>query len=269
MIEALQFSFVQNALLSGVSVSIACGIVGSLVVANRMVFIAGGMAHGAYGGLGMALFFGISPLFGTLVFSLALALALAYLTYENKSRMDALIGAIWAFGMAVGIIFIDFTSGFSTDLMGFLFGSILSVSKEDLVFMFAVCVFIFTTVLIFYKEFLSISFDIEFARTQGINAKLFYALLLAITALCIVASIRAVGLILVVALLSIPPFIAERFCSKLSTLMIFSVLLSVFFTITGLIFSYIFNITSGASIIAVASFALIFVYFLNKKTNFG
>ncbi|MDR3346687.1 MAG: metal ABC transporter permease [Campylobacteraceae bacterium] len=267
MIEALGFSFVQNALLAGFLVSIACGIVGSLVVANRMVFIAGGIAHGAYGGLGIAFFVGVSPLFGALAFSLVLALALAYLTYQNRNRVDAVIGAIWAFGMAVGIICVDLTSGYNADLMSFLFGSILSVSKEDLTLMWIVCALIVAIVGFFYKEFLAVSFDMEFASLQGLNTKFFYTLLILITALCIVATIRAVGLILVVALLSIPPYIAEKFCSKLITLMGFSVLLSVIFTFVGLVLSYMFNLTSGASIIMVASLAFGLTYI--KMSFFG
>jgi zinc transport system permease protein len=259
MIEALSFQFMQNALIAGVLVSIACGIVGSLVVVNRMVFIAGGIAHGAYGGLGLALFLGISPLLGALGFSIALSAVIAFLTYANKERADAVIGAIWAFGMAAGIIFADMSKSYNTDLTSFLFGAILSVSSGDLWLMGAVCVLIALFAIVFYKEFLAISFDMEFAKLQGLNTKLFYTVLLIMTALCIVACIRAVGLILVIALLSIPPYIAEKFCVKLSQMMTLSAILSVIFTLMGLTLSYMFDLTSGASIILVASFAFFIV----------
>ncbi|MDR2080288.1 MAG: metal ABC transporter permease [Campylobacteraceae bacterium] len=259
MIEALSFQFMQNALIAGVLVSITCGIVGSLIVVNRMVFIAGGIAHGAYGGLGLALFLGLSPLFGALGFSALLAVIVAFLTYANKERADAVIGAIWAFGMAIGIIFADMSKGYNTDLTSFLFGSILSVSAGDLRLMGAVCALIVLLAMLFYKEFLAISFDMEFAKLQGLNTKLFYTVLIIMTALCIVSCIRAVGLILVVALLSIPPYIAERFCVKLSQMMLLSAALSVLFTLTGLTLSYMFDLTSGASIILVASFAFFIV----------
>jgi zinc transport system permease protein len=267
MLEALGFQFVQNALIAGVLVSVTCGIVGSLVVVNRMVFIAGGIAHGAYGGLGLALFLGISPLFGALGFSIALSITIAFLTYTNKERTDAVIGAIWAFGMAVGIIFTDISKGYNTDLTSFLFGAILSVSKGDLQLMGAVCVLIIIFAVIFYKEFLAISFDMEFAKLQGLNTKLFYTILMIMTALCIVACIRAVGLILVVALLSIPPFIAEKFCVKLSQMMLVSAALSTAFMLIGLILSYMFDLTSGASIILVASFAFfaVKIYFQTRR----
>jgi zinc transport system permease protein len=252
MIEALSYSFVQNALLAGLLVSISCGIVGALVVVNRMTFIAGGIAHGVYGGLGLAIFLGVSPLFGALAFALALSLVLAYLTYQNRRRTDAMIGAIWAFGMAFGVIMIDLKGGVNTDIMGFLFGSILSVSGGDLWMMAVVCALIIALALVFYKELLAVSFDAEFAALQGLNTKLFYTLLIILASLCIVASIRAVGLILVIALISIPPFIAERFCSHLGTLMAASSALSVLFTLIGLAISYQFDLTSGAAIIMVA-----------------
>ncbi|MFV0482264.1 MAG: metal ABC transporter permease [Campylobacteraceae bacterium] len=257
MIEILSYSFMQNALISGILVSVACGIVGTLVVVNRVVFIAGGIAHGAYGGLGIAFFLGISPLFGALGFSLALALIIALLTYKNKNRIDSVIGAIWAFGMALGIILIDITPGYNVDLMSYLFGSILSVSIEDLYLIGIVAVFILTLTVLFYKEFLAMSFDMEFAKLQGVKVKLFYIILVMMMALCIVATIRAVGLILVIALLTIPPYIAEKFCVRLGSMMALSTTLSIIFTALGLTLSYKFNLTSGASIIMVAVFTFL------------
>jgi zinc transport system permease protein len=265
MLEALSFQFMQNALIAGVLVSIACGIVGSLVVVNRMVFIAGGIAHGAYGGLGLALLLGISPLLGALGFSIALSVLIAFLTYADKERADAVIGAIWAFGMAAGIIFADISKGYNTDLTSFLFGAILSVSSGDLWLMGAVCVLIAALSFVFYKEFLAVSFDMEFAKLQGLGTKIFYTVLMIMTALCIVACIRAVGLILVVALLSIPPFIAEKFCVKLSQMMVVSSVLSVLFTLVGLALSYMFDLTSGASIILVASLAFLLVKVCDRR----
>ncbi|MDR0666982.1 MAG: metal ABC transporter permease [Campylobacteraceae bacterium] len=268
MIEALSFQFMQNALIAGILVSIACGIVGSLIVVNRMVFIAGGIAHGAYGGLGLSLFLGISPLFGALGFSVALSALIAFLTYANKERTDAVIGAVWAFGMAVGIIFSDISKSYNTDLTSFLFGAILSVSKGDLQLMAAVCILIILMSAIFYKEFLAISFDMEFAKLQGLSTRVFYTGLLIMTALCIVACIRAVGLILVVALLSIPPYIAEKFCVRLSQMMILSSILSASFTLSGLVLAYAFDLTSGASIILVASLAFFIVKIYVHRRKF-
>jgi len=269
MIEALSFSFMQNAFISSLFVSIACGVVGTLIIVNRMVFIAGGIAHSAYGGLGLAFFLGFSPLLGALGFCLALSFLLAYLSYQNNKRIDSIIGAIWAFGMAFGIILIDLTPGYSVDLMSYLFGSILSVSSFDIWLIVGVSLAILSLAAIFYKEILAVSFDIEFAKLKGVRIKFFYTLLIVMTALCIVATIRAVGLILVIALLTIPPYIAEKFCSKLFSMMVFSVLLSVAFNIIGLILAFYLNLTSGATIILVASLAfLILEIYIRTKNSF-
>ena len=257
MIEALSFSFMQNAIISSLFVSVACGVVGALIVVNRMVFIAGGIAHSAYGGLGLAFFLGFSPLLGVFGFCLALSFLLAYLTYQNNKRIDSIIGAIWAFGMAFGIVLIDLTPGYNVDLMSYLFGSILSVSTSDIWLISSVSLTILVLVIIFYKEIVAVSFDIEFAKLKGVHVKFFYTLLIVITALCIVATIRVVGLILVIALLTIPPYIAEKFCSKLFSMMLFSTLLSITFSIIGLILAFYFNLTSGATIILVASLAFL------------
>lgn len=251
--EILSLNFMQNAFLGGILVSIICGVVGSLIVINKMSFIAGGVAHGAYGGIGIAFFLGFSPLFGATIFSLFLALFVAFLTEKNGERFDSIIGAIWAFGMAIGIIFIDLTPGYNVDLMSYLFGSILAINGEILGFI-SVCAVLFTIlVAIFYRQFLAISFDREFALLRGINARFFYYLLVCMMAFSVVACIQVVGLILVIALLTIPPFIAEKFAKKLGVMMLFATLISAFFCIFGLILSYKFDLTSGASIILVAS----------------
>lgn len=262
MLEILQFTFVQNAILVSFFIGITSGIVGSLIVVNRIVFVAGGISHGAYGGVGLSVFFGLSPIFGILGFTLFLALIIAYMSYINKTRIDSIIGVIWAFGMAFGIILVDISPGYNIDMMSFLFGSILSISSFDLYFIGIVCIFIFTIILFFYKEFLSISFDIEFAKLQGINVKLFHTMLIIMIALCVIATIRTVGLILTIALLTIPPYIAEKFCSKLYKLMLLSSLLSISFSLFGFALSFILNLTASACIIIVASVVFFIVEIL-------
>ncbi|NLK66082.1 MAG: metal ABC transporter permease [Campylobacteraceae bacterium] len=253
MQEILSLTFMQNAFLGGILISIACGVVGSLVVINRMTFIAGGISHGAYGGIGIAFFLGISPLLGASVFSVFLAVVVASLTLKEKERFDSIIGAIWAFGMALGIIFIDLTPGYSSDLMSYLFGSILMIDRASLGFITAVDVGIVALVVLFYKEFCAVSFDMEFAKLRGVKTELFYYILVFMMALCVVATIQVVGLILVIALLTIPPYIAEIFSKNLAEMMIKASFISAIFCITGLMLSYKFNLTSGASIIMVAS----------------
>ena len=253
MAEILSLSFMQNALLAGVLVSIVCGMIGSLVVINRMTFIAGGIAHGAYGGIGLAFFFSLEPLLGAGLFSLFLALVIATITLHDKTKIDSVIGAIWAFGMAIGIIFIDLTPGYNADLMSYLFGSILAVSHSDLLFMGAIDAVFIVIIAVFYRQFVALSFDAEFTKLRGVDTTFFYYLLVCMMALCVVATIRVVGLILVIALLTIPPYIAQVFAKRLGSMMVISALFSVAFCVAGLMLSFWLNLTSGASIILVAS----------------
>jgi zinc transport system permease protein len=257
MLDILQFTFIQNALLSGILVSIAVGIVGSLIVVNKMTFLAGGIAHSSYGGIGLAIFLGLPILLGTTAFALLCAGLIAFLTIKKRERIDALIGVIWAAGMAIGIIFVDMTPGYNVDLMSYLFGSILAVSNTDIWFIFFVDLFILGSVILFYKELLAVSYDSEFASLRGINVKFFYTLMLVLSALSVVSAISVVGLILVIALLTIPTFISESYFNKLSYIMISSVLLAIVFTVIGLILSYYYDLSSGASIIIVAVLTLL------------
>ena len=149
--------------------------------------------------------------------------------------------------------------------MSYLFGSIIAVSNDDLIYMTALDIFIVSTVVFFYKQILAVSYDSEFATLRGINVKFFYTLILILAALCVVAAIKAVGLILVIALLTIPTYLAESFASRLSTMMVISSILATIFTILGLVVSYIYDISSGASIIMVAVVILAFVKLIKFK----
>ncbi|MEM5787764.1 MAG: metal ABC transporter permease [Syntrophobacteraceae bacterium] len=253
MFEVFQSEFMRNALLAGLLTSIVCGIIGTLVVVNRIVFISGGIAHAAYGGIGLAFYFGIPPLIGAAGFSLLISVIMAAVTLRNKQRADTVIGVLWAVGMALGIILIDLTSGYNVDLMSFLFGSILAVPRSDILIMVLVDLCVVTTVWLLYNSFLAMSFDEEFAKARGVRVGLLYYILLGMIALSVIMLIRVVGLILVIALLTIPPFIAEKFCKSLKGMMLLSILLNSIFTLIGLWFSYILNLTSGASIIMVAA----------------
>ncbi|MFC1477276.1 metal ABC transporter permease [candidate division KSB1 bacterium] len=266
LFEALQFEFMRNALIAGLLTSIACGIIGSLVVVNRIVFISGGVAHASFGGIGLAFFLGISPLLGASVFALAVAMIIGAITLKNRERSDTIIGALWAVGMAIGIILIDMTPGYNADLMSYLFGSIIAVSRPDIVLMIILDAVIVLTVTYYFKDFLALSFDGEYAALRGTPVKLLHFLLLGLVALTVVMTIRVVGLILVIALLTIPTYIAEKIAGSLLKMMVIAVLLAAVFTFTGLWLSFILNITSGASIIMVgaAAFFLFHIYRLLK-----
>jgi zinc transport system permease protein len=267
MLEALSYEFMQNAILAGLLVSFASGIIGSLIVVNRMVFLAGGIAHTAYGGIGLAIYFGLPIFLGASLFSVAAAILMAFITLNQKDKIDVFIGLIWAVGMALGIILVDLTPGYNVDLMSYLFGSILAVSNEDLLYMTILLVFIVLILLRFYREILAISYDSEYATLRGINVKFFYTLILILSALSIVIAIKVVGLILVIALLTIPIYIAEKLTNSLATMMFVSGILASAFTLGGLWLSYTYDITSGASIILVGAVSLIVFLIVNKIKN--
>jgi zinc transport system permease protein len=253
MLEALQLEFMRNALAAGILVSVVCGVIGTLVVVNRIVFLAGGIAHAAYGGIGLAFFMGWPYVAGTTGFSLLAAGVMAAVTLKAKHRADAMIGVVWAVGMALGVILLDLTPGYHGDLMSYLFGSILAVSGADLWQMAAIGAVVIFVVSWYYNDFLAMSYDDEFARLRQFPVTFLYCLLLGMIALTVVMIIRVVGLILVIALLTIPPFIAEKFTGSLRGMMVMASLLRSLFTVSGLWLSYLLNLTSGATIILVAA----------------
>jgi zinc transport system permease protein len=205
----------------------------------------------------MAFYFGWSYLLGTLGFALAAAMLMAAVSLKAKHRADTIIGVIWAIGMALGIILIDLTPGYHVDLMSYLFGSILTVPKSDLYIMLAIGVGIAFLTLYYYEDLLALSYDEEFAQIRGVPVKRLYFGMIALLAVTIVMVIQVVGLILVIALLTIPPFIVERYATSLYQMMVGSILLGAVFTTSGLWLSYRFNLTSGASIILVAGIAFL------------
>ena len=272
MLEALQYDFIQRAIIAGVLVSIICGMIGTLVVVNRIVFIAGGITHASYGGIGLSLFLKIPPTIGATIFSLLVSFVIGGVTLKDKQRADTVIGAIWAFGMALGIILIDLTPGYNVDIMSYLFGNILTVSTFDLWVMGILSIFIFIIVSFFYKQFLTIAYDEEYAKVIKIPVNALYMLLLALISVSIIMIIQVVGLILVIALFTIPPYIAEKTSSSLYKMMMISSFLSLIFTLCGLWLSYTKNLSSGASIILVASLFFfmfeVFQYLKKKKFRF-
>ena len=262
--DALQYEFMRNALVAGLLASVICGIMGTLVVVNRIVFLSGGIAHAAYGGIGLSFFLGWPYLVGTLGFSFSAAMVMAAVSLKAKHRADTIIGVIWAVGMACGIILLDLTPGYNVDLMSYLFGSILTVPPSDLWVMLIVGVFISGFVIYFYKDLLAISYDEEFARIRGVQIRALYFGLIGMLAVTIVLVIQVVGLILVIALLTIPPFMVETYAKSLFQMMIASSLLGAVFTISGLWLSYAFDLTSGASIILVAGVAFFLSFLVDR-----
>lgn len=268
MESIFSYDFMMNAIYASILASIVCGIVGTYVVVKRIVFISGGISHTAYGGIGLGYFLGFNPLYGAIGFSILTAGFLSVMRKKKSQHEDTIIGILWAFGMAVGIIFVNLTPGYSANLMSYLFGNILTVPNSELVMMLILDAVILLLVIVFFKEFQAITFDEEYARTLGLPVDRLYLLLLVIIALTTVLLIKLVGIILVVALLSIPSAISIKFVKSIKQMMIMSVLLGLVFTLTGLFLSYYLNLSSGAVIIMTASAGYLlsnFIHYIKKK----
>lgn len=257
MTGILQYTFMQNAFLAAVLVSVACGLVGTYVVVKRIVFISGGISHAAFGGIGLGYFLGLNPILTAIPFSIASALLMGLTSKKVKVSEDTAIGILWSLGMAIGIIFINLTPGYVPDLMSYLFGSILTVPTSDLVIMFILDIIIIVVVYLFRREFQGISFDEEFSQVMGMPTTAIYLLLLSLVALSVVVMIKVVGVILVIALLTIPAAIAKQYTYNLGRMMILSVILGMILTTGGLYISYLFNLASGATIVLVLGFGFL------------
>tara|TARA_Y100001936_G_scaffold251326_1_gene306870 strand:- start:1163 stop:2611 length:1449 start_codon:yes stop_codon:yes gene_type:complete len=250
--------FMQNAIAGGILASIACGAIGSYVVVKRIGYLAGGIAHAVLGGMGIAYYLGRSPIEGALVSALVFAFILGWVSLRMQQQEDTIIGALWAGGMAVGILFISKTPGYNVELMSFLFGNILMIAAEDLYWIVGLDLLILTIVFLFYKQFIAVSFDEEFARLRGIPVERFYLLFLSLVALTVVILIQIVGLILVIALLTLPAAIAGLYVRSLNLMMILASIIGVVFTTSGLAISYQPDLPPGPTIILLAgSFYLI------------
>ena len=264
MMEVLQYEFMQNALIAGLLAAIACGIVGVYVVVKRLVFISGGIAHASFGGIGLGYLLGINPVLGAMFFAIASALGMGLVTKRTKLSEDTAIGIMWATGMALGIVFIGLAPGYTPDLFSYLFGSILTVPTFDLILMLILDVIIIAIVLLLYKEFLLLSFDEEFSTVAGVPTQRLYLLLLCLIALTVVVLIRVVGIILVIALLTIPAALARQFTHSLKKMMLLSILAGAVFTFSGLWLSYLLDLASGATIILVAGIVLFISFGISR-----
>lgn len=251
--------FLQYALIAGLLASISCGVVGTYIVTKKISLVSGGIAHTILGGVGIVCFLNkvygmnIPPLYGALVVAIAAAVIIGLVKIYSEHDSDTIIAALWSVGMAVGVIFIALTPGYNNDLMSYLFGNILMVTKHDLYLLVILDTFVIIVGVTLYHKLCAICFDEDFARIKGLNVTFYYLLLLCLTAITIVTLIQVVGLILVIALLTIPAAIAKQYSNSMWKMMIWAVILGLFFTLTGLAVSYGPDLPSGAVIIIVAS----------------
>lgn len=253
MIEILQFDFIQRAILAGLLISVAAGVMGTLVSVNRMVFAVGGIAHAAYGGVGLGYFFGFSPAAGAVGFGLAAGGAVAMVQQFLQERRESAIGALWALGMAFGILLTDLTPGYKADLMSYLFGSLMTVSMADLVFLLVVDIVVVGITALLYARISAVCFDPVFAKARNIPVGFVNLLLYLMTAAAATAMMRLTGLVLVMALMTLPPAMAGLFVRRMSGIIVLSALFSFMFVLTGLGLSYGLGLTSGAAVVLSAA----------------
>jgi zinc transport system permease protein len=253
LIRALfEYQFLQNALLAGILASIVCGIIGVIVVEKKLVMMSGGIAHTAYGGVGLGYLLGFEPIIGAFLFSISAAIGIGFVKRKGGVQSDVIIGLFWSLGMALGIVFIALMPGYPPDLNSYLFGNILSVTKLDLYLMIVLTFLVVLVVITLFNDWKAYLFDEEFAFIIGIKTVFLDYLLLILVAMTVVVLIRVAGIIMVLALLTAPAAIAGMFSAKLKNRMIYANMLGVLFCVTGLWISYAMNIASGASIVILS-----------------
>lgn len=266
MIEAiLKYEFLQNALFISVIASLMCAIAGVISVERQSVMMSGGIAHTAYGGVGLGYLLGFEPIIGAAVFSVAAAFTVSAISRRGKKGSDVATALLWSFGMALGIAFIGLMPGYPPDINSYLFGNILSVTKSDIYLALPLSLIMLLLTVIFYRDWQSFLFDAEFASVLGIRTRLLEKLLMLMTALTIVVLIKATGIILVIALLAAPASCAAFFTKTLHGRMILSFILGIFFTFSGIFISYELSISSGASIVFVSVISYFLLMLFKRK----
>lgn len=262
--EIFQYQFLAHAALACLLCGIACGIIGTYVVCRRLVFLSGGITHASFGGIGMAYYFGANPLLGALIFAILSAWGIETFTSRKQIREDSAIGLIWSLGMAIGIIFIYLTPGYAPNLMSFLFGNILSVTSTDIIWMAIVDTLILLIFATMYRPILYVAFDREYARSQNFPTRIISYLMATLVAITIVISIRVVGIVLLISLLTIPAVIGNLISKSFNRILLYGSVIAALSAFAGLYISYKTNIPSGASTIFVLTLTLIAV----KTTTF-
>ena len=252
LLELFQYTFFQHALLGSLFASIACGIIGTYIVTRRLVFISGGITHASFGGIGIGLYTGISPLLAAAVFSTLSAFGVEWLSKRSDMREDSAIAVFWTFGMAIGIIFSFLAPGFTPDLSSYLFGNILTITQGDIWILAILSIVLIAFFTLFMRPIIAIAFDREFARSQQMPVALFEYILMMFIALTIVACLRMVGIVLAISLLTLPQLTANLFTYSFKRIIGLSILIGYIGCLGGLLLSYQLQVPSGAAIIFVS-----------------
>lgn len=266
MPDILNYEFFRNALFAAFLASITCGIIGCFIVVKRLVFISGGISHAAFGGIGLGHFLGLNPIYTAMVFSVGSAMTIGLISSEKVTREDSAIGILWVTGMAFGLLMISITPGYAPDLMSYLFGNIMAVTRSDLWFMFFFDLVLLVFFGFLYKELVAICFDEDYVRTKNIPVSLIYTVLYSLIAISVVLLISIVGNLLVIALLTIPAAISNFFTYNLKRMIVYAIIINFVATFSGLFISYYLDIMAGPLIIMLLA-ALFFIFFIIKRVK--
>lgn len=249
--DLLQYSFFQHALVGSLLTAIACGIVGTYIVSRRLVFISGGITHASFGGLGLGFYLGMNPILMAMIFSILSAFGVEWASKTQNIREDSAIAGIWSLGMALGVIFIFLTPGYAPNLSAYLFGNILTVSTGDITWIALLALVLVILFSLFLREIVYVAFDRDFAQTQGLPVKAIEYVMMCLIAITIVLSIRLVGIMLLMSLLTLPQITVNLFTSDFKKIIFGSIAIGFLGCVAGLVLSYFLNVPSGAFIILV------------------
>jgi len=254
--ELWSYDFLRHALLASLAASVLCGVVGTLVVVKRLVFLGAGLSHAAFGGLGFCYWLGVEPTLGAGVVAVASALVLGRVAERSRPH-DATVGILWAVGMAAGIVFVHQTPGYAPNLMTYLFGNVLAVGGREVAAVWVLALLVVAALATFYQETVAVAFDEEFAAVQGVRTGAVTTAILLLTALAVVFLIQLVGIILVIALLTIPPVAALALFRGFRAVVVASTAFGVLMTVGGLALSYAFDLPSGPAMVLLGAAGLL------------
>ena len=266
--DIFEYQYLANALLAAIFAGITCGIVGTYVVARRMVFLCGGITHASFGGLGIALYAGVNPIGGTLIFATLSAMGIEWASDKGKIREDSAIGIIWSIGMAIGALFMSLTPGYTSgDLAGYMFGSIVTVTSQDITALGIFTLLCVIGTILWWRPIMYLAFDRDFAASQGIASRATSYILTVVVAITIVMAIRIMGIVLLLSLFTIPAVTANILSKSYAKITLLAAIIAVCGAVGGLVASYNWEIPPGTCIIFILTVVLIAAKLLSLRSK--
>lgn len=266
MIDAiLSYTFMQNALIAALLASIVTGIIGTIAIEKKLISMSGGIAHASFGGIGFGYLLGFEPIWGGLFFAVGSSVLISRISKNSKMKADTMTGILWSFGMALGILFISLAPGYMPDMTSYLFGDILSVSTSSLIYMALFTAVILFVFIMLFNHLIIYLFDENYAKARGINTKALEWIVYIMIPIGIMVLIKIVGIILTIALMTIPVSIAKLLCKSIKRVIGVSILFSIIFSIIGLVISYYVNIPSGVCIILLSTVVYLVLLLVKRR----